>query len=654
MARADVEARQREVKEELERYKVDRQPLIDEIKERVDRLGPLGAASANDRIANARLATYAEGVFLEGTHNADDKAPINFLERGIRAARSVCHIVDSNRTSLGTGFLVAPGLLITNNHVIPDSDTAEGGEAVFQFELDADENPLRPRRFRLEPRRLFATSPKGKLDFTFVGLAAVGEGGALLEAQGWLPLDERPNKILEGQPIVIIQHPNGQMKTLCLFDSVVVLRDKDPDLPYILYTTDTDEGASGSPAFNRFWQVVGLHHASITTGQLHQGRPVVLNRGIRISSIFGALRAGPVDNVLEGPTSHIEAILKALTDPSIRRSGRPVASALEPVPALSVVSSGASTDLVSEGTRRSGTVIRRKPDNHFDDRGGFQPMFLSETPDAAPDLGHPLCVPLPKLPAWLMVDAARLKNRQEIELKYQHFSIVVSASRSLAILTACNVDGSRMYKLSRKDRDPDDFLEPGVMPEAAADVWFYDPRLAEQCQLGPELYDSTSFDYGHLVRRLDPVWGPDDRTPRIANDDTFCMTNCSPQETRFHRTRRDGDGNWSALEDVILNEANLKNRKFVILTGPVLDPRDTTILGVTIPTAFWKIAAYEEQGALRAHGFMLWQTEEVRELDERFEGMIDLSDAKKPVKIREIARVSGLDFGPLFDADVRR
>lgn len=95
MARADVEARQREVKEELERYKVDRQPLIDEIKERVDRLGPLGAASANDRIANARLATYAEGVFLEGTHNADDKAPINFLERGIRAARSVCHIVDS-------------------------------------------------------------------------------------------------------------------------------------------------------------------------------------------------------------------------------------------------------------------------------------------------------------------------------------------------------------------------------------------------------------------------------------------------------------------------------------------------------------------------------------------------------------------------------
>ncbi|WP_181147712.1 DNA/RNA non-specific endonuclease, partial [Ensifer aridi] len=74
---------------------------------------------------------------------------------------------------------------------------------------------------------------------------------------------------------------------------------------------------------------------------------------------------------------------------------------------------------------------------------------------------------------------------------------------------------------------------------------------------------------------------------------------------------------------------------------------------VKVPTAFWKIAAYENGGALRAHGFMLWQEEEVADLDERFEGTIDLSMAKRPVKIREIARLTGLDFGPLFDADVR-
>lgn len=654
MTRADVEARQQELNQELDRYQRQRKPLIDEIKAKVEKAGPLGAASEIDRIANARHSTFAEGVFLEGTNNADDKAPINFLALGLRAARAVCHIVDANRTSLGTGFLVAPGLLITNNHVIPDADSAEGAIAEFEFELDGDENPVRPRRFLLEPARLFATSPRGKLDFTFVAVAAVNANGDPLEAQGWLPLDERPNKILEGQPVVVIQHPNGQMKALCLFDSVLVLRDQDPDLPYILYTTDTDNGSSGSPAFNRFWQVIGLHHASVDTGEMHEGKPVIINRGIRVSSIFSALKAGPVDGALHGSKAHVETIHNVLMDPRTRRNGRPIATGAPAIIVSTNIAPAGTVAVVTEGSRPRGTVIRRKPADHFDHRAGFNPMFLTQTPDHAPDPAHPLYVPLPKLPEWLEEDAARLIGHDaDYELKYQHFSIVMSASRSLAILTACNVDGERMYKLAREDRDPDDFLDPNVVPEAAADIWFYDSRLGENKQLGPELYDATTFDYGHLVRRLDPVWGSDDRTPRIANDDTFCMTNCSPQETRFHRTRRGDDGNWSALEDVILNEANLKDRKFVILTGPILDPRDTTILGVKVPTAFWKIAAYESEGELMAHGFMLWQEEEVADLDERFEGTIDLSRAKRPVKIREIARLTGLDFGSLFDADVR-
>ncbi|MBY5706983.1 hypothetical protein HFO38_30510 [Rhizobium leguminosarum] len=654
MTRADVEARQQELNQELDRYQRQRKPLIDEIKAKVEEVGPLRAASESDRIANARHSTVAEGVFLEGTNNADDKAPINFLALGQRAARAICHIVDANRTSLGTGFLVAPGLLITNNHVIPDADSAEGAIAEFEFELDGDENPVRPRRFLLEPRRLFATSPRGKLDFTFVSVAAVSTNGDPLEAQGWLPLDDRPNKILEGQPVVVIQHPNGQMKALCLFDSVLVLRDHDPDLPYILYTTDTDNGSSGSPAFNRFWQVIGLHHASVDTGDMHEGKPVVINRGIRISSIFSALKDGPADGTLHGSKPHVETIYNVLMDPRTRRNGRPFATGASATAVVSNTAPVSGVAVVTEGSRTRGTVIRRKPINHFDNRSGFNPMFLTDRPEDDPVPEHPLYVPLPKLPDWLEEDAARLVGRgNDYELKYQHFSIAMSASRSLAIFTACNVDGARMYRLAREDRDPDDFLDSSISPEAAADIWFYDPRLSENNQLGPELYDATSFDYGHLVRRLDPVWGFDDSTPRIANDDTFCMTNCSPQETRFHRTRRSDDGNWSALEDVILNEANLKDRKFVILTGPVLDPRDTTILGVKVPTGFWKIAAYANGGDLKAHGFMLWQEEEVADLDERFEGTIDLSMAKRPVKIREIARLTGLDFGPLFHADVR-
>ena len=657
MGKKDVEQRKQELEAELTRYRGDRASLISEVGKKVAALGPEDAASPEDRLANARLTTVAEGIFLEGTNRADDKAPINFLELGLRASRAVCHLVEANRASLGTGFLVGPGLLLTNNHVLPDAASTEGVIAEFGFERDADENPLRPRRFQLEPSRLFVTSPQGKLDFSFVRIASIGLNGEALQAQGWLPLDNRPNKIFEGQPVVVIQHPNGQMKTICLFDSLLVLRDPDPDLPYMLYTTDTDNGSSGSPAFNRFWQVVGLHHASITTDDTYQGKPVILNRGIRISSIFKALNGGLPEGTVLGTKADIDAVLKTLMDPATRHNGRPFASAAPTI--VGAVSSGGAVIIKTEGTTKTrGTVIRRRDPEHFFGRGGYNPLFLasgakSRTKVKSSDK-HSLRVPLPKLPDWLDDDAARLIDSEDCELKYQHFSIVMSKSRGLAIFTACNVDGSRMYRLDRKDRDPDDMLEPEVEPEAAADIWFYDPRLSESHQLGPELYDETSFDYGHLVRRLDPVWGGDDRTPRIANDDTFCMTNCSPQEVRFHRTRRNHDGNWSALEDVILNEANLKDKRFTIFTGPVFDPRDTAILGVKIPTAFWKIAVYEEAGKLKAHGFMLWQEEEVAELDEKFEGMIDLTRAKRPVRIREIARLTGLDFGPLFDADVRR
>jgi endonuclease G, mitochondrial len=646
VARFDVEERKQQLNAELRDYVAERRPLLEEIGRKVARLGPLKAASEHDRLANALHATVAEGVFLEGTNKSDDKAPINFLELGSRASRSVCHIVDQNRVSLGTGFLVAPDILITNNHVLSDAASAQEAVAEFQYELDADENPLTPRRFRLRPEILFATSPRGALDFTFVSVSKRGLKDENLTEQGWIPMDERPNKILEGQPIVIIQHPDGHMKSLCLFDSVLVFRDKDQAHPYILYTTDTDSGSSGSPAFNRFWQVVGLHHASVEDNETPDGKKVILNRGIRISSIFAALKNGPKIGILDGDKSHIDVIYKRLINPETKRNGRPFEWDTAKLKTVRIV---------EEGTKKKGTIIRRRETGHLKGRRGYDATFLMPaSAKSKAKTKHPLYVPLPKLPDWLEADAARIiGSKSDYELKYQHFSIVMSESRSLAIYTACNVDGARMYKLGREDRDPDSFLDPGVTPEAAADVWYYDPRISENQQLGPEVYDETEFEYGHLVRRLDPVWGKDDRTPRIANDDSFFMTNCSPQEMRFHRTRKIEDGNWSAMEDVILNEANLKDKKFCVLTGPVLDARDRTILGVKIPNAFWKIAAYEENRKLKAHGFLLLQKTEVEEMDIKYETTIDLSKAKRPVKITEIARMTGLDFGPLFEADVR-
>ncbi|MCW4462927.1 DNA/RNA non-specific endonuclease [Sphingomonas sp. BT-65] len=626
-----VEDAQGELNAEARAYIEDK---ADEIQQRVDaaeREGPIEARPREEAIAHARHATVAEGRF-EASVGSDDKAPVNFLERGMRASRAVCRLVDFGPRHLGTGFLVAPGLLITNNHVLPSADAAAEAIAEFGYELDADEQPLPKRRFLLEPERLFITSPQDQCDFTLVAVRPTEDGGpGELAAQGWLPMDAKRHKILEGQPTIVLQHPDGQMKLICLFESQCVFRDD--QAPYILYTNDTDYGSSGSPVFNRYWQLVALHHAAIETGRMTKGRPELHNRGIRISAILKALETGIE---LSAGAEQAAAALELLNSPSVQGNGRPAAPTV-----LAGDGDGDATVLESRWTN-----VRVKP---VGPREGYRADFLG---------GGDLAVPIDDfVPDWLESDVTPLLDGSGHVLNYQHFSIVMSMSRKLALFTAVNIDGSRMMALGRKDRDPDRPLEPGIQPEAASDKWMFDDRIAEADQLGPRLYDLSSFDFGHLVRRLDPVWAPPGdvlRTPRIANDDTFYMTNCSPQEERWHRLTpltRD-QSNWSDLEDLVLNTTNTQDRRVSVFTGPVLDPRDPLVKGVKIPRAFWKIVAFEQGGRLRSAGYLLWQTREVERVVIR-EAPYSFPASSGPTPLREIARLTGLDFGPLFDADIR-
>src|SRR3954470_21976213 len=53
----------------------------------------------------------------------NDLMPVAYLQRGAIAARAVSRI-DLGGGSFGTGFLIAPGVLITNNHVLQNAATA--------------------------------------------------------------------------------------------------------------------------------------------------------------------------------------------------------------------------------------------------------------------------------------------------------------------------------------------------------------------------------------------------------------------------------------------------------------------------------------------------------------------------------------------------
>jgi len=281
------------------------------------------------------------------------------------------------------------------------------------------------------------------------------------------------------------------------------------------------------------------------------------------------------------------------------------------------------------------TTIASHPAAWYDQppRPGYQPDFLGTA------------VPLPALPDRLATDVTEQAGGGG-ELRYMHYSVVMSASRKFAYFSAANVDGATLLSLSRTDRDPNHPQGSAIAEPRAADVWWFDGRIPAASQIGAEIYDGTDFDFGHLTRRLDPVWG-DAAAARVDNDDTFHMTNCTPQAHALNT------GSWERLEDAVYDAAKDHKLKFIVITGPVLDPRDPVIREVQVPTAYWKVIGYLDGGALTAMGFLQWQTDLVGQIGAQAH-LSELDKAEQwHVPISDIVRLTALDFGPLHDGDVK-
>ena len=70
----------------------------------------------------------------------------------------------------GTGFLVSPRLLLTNNHVLPDRDVAAASRVEFNYQRSLDGSMARSVVFELDPDTLFVSSPVKELDFALVAI----------------------------------------------------------------------------------------------------------------------------------------------------------------------------------------------------------------------------------------------------------------------------------------------------------------------------------------------------------------------------------------------------------------------------------------------------------------------------------------------------
>lgn len=191
-------------------------------------------------------------------------------------------------------------------------------------------------------------------------------------------------------------------------------------------------------------------------------------------------------------------------------------------------------------------------DRDYRNRGGYDPRFLGD-----------VVVGLPR------PDGKKLKSGQLLPaLPYQHFSVRLHKSRKVAAFTAVNISGKDRYQRTGREKDS----------------WEDDPR-AKGSQTTQPFYKAP-FQRGHLVMRLDPVWGAKEVAER-AEADTFHWTNCAPQHQKLNNPW------WLSVETHVLETARVTRQRVSVFSGPVLTRREG--------------AARVLEGACLAHARTRWR-----------------------------------------------
>ena len=618
-------------------------------------------------------------------------------EQALKAGRPVARLVTLGASGIvpdgfATGFLVAPDLILTNYHVFRSADEAEGVGAQFLYER-THEGLREGLIFKLDPDRFFVND-KG-MDYAVVALTARSVSGASLDQFKYLPLIAVKGKIRKGDPVNIIQHPEGRPKQYATVNNRLLdLRDDG----FLLYETDTLEGSSGSPVFNQYWETVGLHHCGVP--QIEQGQLVtrdgrrlpldaevadsdliwVANEGIRVSALVESLGRQRLDRaeqqtILERLIANTTDPLRIVTEKSPLIAG-PLAiedsatKGTDDTMAQNIFQfSGPVTIQVGPGstlptTALSGPVITppqvalvvtpkpgdqpefREKTLKFDedyasrDTRGYKEDFLDgwDVPVPTTNNDH--------------AGALLEKDGEPWVIPYYHYSLVMNADRRLVAWAACNVDYSTAARKHTKTRK-----------EYGGENWRLDPRVAIQ-SAGMQLEDAHFYapakkiDRGHIVRREDGAWGSTAKEAEFGNSDTYHWTNCTPQSEGFNQSGKQGI--WGQFEEHIQAEVKAEGGRMSVFAGPVLNPDDPEHgyedgATIQVPMEFWKVVACvsKENGqkVKRSYGLVFDQTEPVERLGYERMNMDDYEIYQMP--LTEITKKTGVVFDPtLLAVDV--
>jgi endonuclease G, mitochondrial len=637
----------------------------------------------------------AARVRLERVLEGNELTDISYLEEGLIVARAVCRIVirkDGSLLGYGTGFLIAPGVLITNRHVLEDAACARESVAQFRYERDVQGRELPSVDFalRVTPAPIISK----ELDFAIVQVEPRSARGEALEQFGWLRLSPEPGKGFIGEYLTIVQHPNGERKQICVRENKLLKYSEDG--PYVWYQTDTVAGSSGSPAFNNSWQVVALHHSSVPQTRRVNGKDRWLardgklwtpemgddavawkaNEGIRVSRIMAHLSARHAAHPLA------RAVLTA-TDARASRGGSGGETSVDPnqiqvrtdasgnmrvlIPVDIGIQVGAQQPAAPDRASIPGSASALQAavvekvlidQTSYPKRPGYDRKFLGPS------------VPLPRVVSQKLGKVLLLPGKKR-ELKYWNYSVVMNRDRGLAYFSAGNVDAARFSG----NRDAD------------GDTWFRDTRVDAvdaAAQIGQEFYKKQKtfeadradnpFDQGHLSRRRDLQWGAGEDEAKRNGDDSYHYTNCAPQHWQFNQASR-ASGIWFRLEDAAIESLAGGATRLCVINGPVFDAPackaatdgqlhldlkgkrvpDGSFGGIRIPKQFFKLIAYMAGQELRARAFVVTQEDLLATLARHrpAEALSELEVRLYQVRIAELERLTALSFGTLARHDAK-
>jgi endonuclease G len=494
---------------------------------------------------------------------------------------------------VGTGWLVERNTIATNRHVAREFGRQIRGRFGFKngsgagpikASIDFLEEVGRPERLEFQIVEILHIEDEKGPDFA---LLRVEERSGGRELAAPIPLAVSPAR--PAQQVAVIGYPARDRRIpddqlmQSIFGKVYdkkrlapgQVTEARPDV--LLHDCSTLGGNSGSVLVDlATGEAVGLHFA---------GRFLETNYAV--------------------PAAVVAARLEQLRRPKPPRrpAGRLHHDPLPP-PAVVTQTTHAGTPTEQE------PIVEGVPEDYVG-RAGYDPTFVG------------MDVPLPVIQNTGDVLTFPWNGRQEVELKYQHFSVVMSRGRRLCIFSAGNIDGSTPRRFKRPS-------------------WRLDPRIPTSQQIRDECYGNAPlFARGHMTRREDPIWGEPDEAA-LGNSDSMHVTNTVPQMQPFNA------GIWLALESYALDHARSDHMRISVFTGPFLLADDPIRNGVSIPRSFWKVITFvhDETGEMCATGYTMSQEDFLRE-----EEFVFGKHQTSQTRIATIEQRAGLSFGPLAALD---